>query len=127
MRLSEIEIQALLEAPPFQLPLVGGELFDFLAKNPVCGDEVSGQLRITNGVVTDIYVKATGCVISKVAVYIWLTQIHGQSVASVSERPVDEIFTVLGDIIPIRQGCARLGATCVQATLQKINSAISLR
>jgi len=118
LKLSEDEILELLAHPPYATPLAHPTHL-FSKVNPSCGDIVEGQLCFDGGHLVGIFLKSTGCTLSKVAAILWCKQIEGKTLDEITQRPAEEIFTLIGDIIPMRRNCALLGVQSIQESLHR--------
>lgn len=87
--------------------------------NPSCGDLVSIQGTIAQGIITDCKFQAQGCVISCAAASLLLEKAHGASVQEVllytPRIMVDLVQIQLG---PTRLRCALLALEALQQGLQ---------
>jgi len=84
--------------------------------NPLCGDEVRIDLRVTDGVVSDIKFEGRGCAVSIAATSILTEMVEG--------RPLDEVKAITKDdlleeleipVSPARMKCALLGLKVLKA------------
>jgi nitrogen fixation NifU-like protein len=53
--------------------------------NPLCGDVVTVQARLTDGAIADIAFEARGCALSRAAASIMTTMVRGRSIADVQQ------------------------------------------
>ena len=53
--------------------------------NPLCGDVVTVQARVVDGVIHDIAFEGRGCALSRAAASIMTTMVHGRSIADSQE------------------------------------------
>ncbi|MHB1628723.1 MAG: Fe-S cluster assembly sulfur transfer protein SufU [Bacilli bacterium] len=60
---------------------VGDETLSVDLKNPTCGDEITLQMKIEEGLVTDVRFKGTGCSISMASASMMTEAIKGKPVA----------------------------------------------
>lgn len=86
--------------------------------NPLCGDEVNIDVRITDEIISDIAFDGRGCAISQASASILTELVKGQSVADAKALTKDDIIEELG--IPLsaaRMKCALLGLKALKAGL----------
>jgi len=77
--------------------------------NPLCGDELSIELEVDDGVVTDVRYNGRGCAISQAAASMLSETIVGRRVDELSSVGKDEVLEELGiPLSPIRLKCAML-------------------
>ncbi len=105
-------------------------------RNPTCGDEVKLQLRVDDGVVTEVGFTGQGCSISQASISMMTQQLAGMSVDDALElarrftrlmHGDDEVARdrSLGDLralqgvarFPVRVKCALLGFDALQEAL----------
>jgi nitrogen fixation NifU-like protein len=118
LKLSEDEILELLAHPPYTSPLAHGT-HHFSKVNQSCGDKVEGELCIEDRRLVGICLRSTGCTLSKVAAMLWCKHIEGKTIDDISTLASDEIFSLVGDIIPMRRNCALLGVEAISQALHK--------
>ncbi|MHB1681797.1 MAG: Fe-S cluster assembly sulfur transfer protein SufU [Bacilli bacterium] len=64
---------------------IGGETLSIDLKNPTCGDEITLQMKIEDGLVTDVRFTGTGCSISLASASMMTEAIKGKPVAEAME------------------------------------------
>ena len=90
------------------------------SKNPLCGDEITVQLRITGGSVSEVGFSGSGCAISQASMSILSDEMKGKNIDDVLSMGQDDIVELLG--IPIgvvRMKCAMLGLRVTQEAIKK--------
>ena len=87
--------------------------------NPLCGDVISVQLRITpTGTVEEAWFEGDGCCISQASASMLMEQIEGKSRAQLKEFGADEMLQLFGPrLTPNRQKCCLLSWRVVQSAL----------
>lgn len=86
--------------------------------NPFCGDEVTIELKVTDGVVVDAAFDGRGCAISQASASMIMEEIVGMSVADLKEWGKENILDLLGiEIGPVRLKCALLPLKALKAGL----------
>ena len=78
--------------------------------NPLCGDRIKVQLKITDGKVTKVAFDGEGCAISQAAMSMLSEKLIGMTPAEIKAMENQEIYDMLGvEISPGRVKCALLG------------------
>ncbi|RLT43707.1 MAG: SUF system NifU family Fe-S cluster assembly protein [Chloroflexi bacterium] len=86
--------------------------------NPFCGDEVTIELKVADGVVVDAAFDGRGCAISQASASMIMEEIVGMTVADLKEWGKEEILDLLGiEIGPVRLKCALLPLKALKAGL----------
>lgn len=87
--------------------------------NTTCGDEITMQLLVKNGLVKDVKFNGTGCVISLVSASMLTDKIKGLSLQQVKKLTKEDILKMLGvNITPGRIKCAMLGLEAAKKALR---------
>lgn len=91
-------------APPIEAPAL-----EFHDLNPLCGDELTVQLAISDGRVADVRFSGHGCAISQAAASMASDEVKGMRVEDVLRLDRSFILDLLGiDISATRMKCALL-------------------
>jgi nitrogen fixation NifU-like protein len=91
--------------------------------NPLCGDRIALDLRILDGVVTEVAWQGQGCAISQASASLLSDEIEGQSVERVAALTPDDVLDLLGiEISPARLKCALLSLDTVSHALERLSS-----
>ncbi len=78
--------------------------------NPLCGDQIRMQLKVDQGVVTDVKFSGKGCAISQASASMLTERIKGMKLADVAKLSKDVVLEDVGiGISPTRMKCAMLG------------------
>lgn len=86
--------------------------------NPLCGDRITLQIGIRNGVVERVGFTGRGCAISQASASLLTDEIKGKPVADVAAFRADDLLDLLGiEISPARLKCAMLSLDTLQAAL----------
>lgn len=86
--------------------------------NPFCGDEVTIELKVDDGVVVDAAFDGRGCAISQASASMIMEEIVGMSVDDLKEWGKEDILELLGiEIGPVRLKCALLPLKALKAGL----------
>ena len=93
--------------------------------NPLCGDRITMQLGIRDGVVAEIAFTGRGCAISQASASLLTDEIMGMPVEKAEAFRADDLLELLGiDISPARLKCAMLSLeTLEHALAEKPDSA----
>ncbi len=86
--------------------------------NPFCGDEITIELKIQDGVVVDAAFDGRGCAISQASASMMMEEIVGKSVEELKHWGKEEILEMLGiEVGPVRIKCALLPLKVLKAGL----------
>lgn len=86
--------------------------------NPLCGDKIRMDLRISNGVVEDVKFKGRGCAISQASASLLTEAIKGKKIGEIDAIGKDEVLENLGiSISAARLKCALLGLKVLKQAL----------
>ena len=87
--------------------------------NSMCGDEITVQINVKNGIVKDVKFNGSGCVISIVASSLLTDKIKGMNVSDIKKLNKEDIIKLLQvKITPIRIKCALLSLEAVKGALE---------
>ena len=89
--------------------------------NPLCGDELSIELQVDDGVVTDVRYNGRGCAISQAAASMLSDTIKGRRVDELAGVGKDDVLEELGiPLTPIRLKCAMLSVGVLKVALNQL-------
>jgi nitrogen fixation NifU-like protein len=89
--------------------------------NPLCGDELSVELEVEDGVVTDIRYNGRGCAISQAAASMLSDVVKGKTVEQLSDIGREDVLEELGiSLSPIRLKCAMLSVGVLKVALSDL-------
>jgi nitrogen fixation NifU-like protein len=95
----------------------------FEGANPLCGDRITMQVAVQDGVVTDIGFTGRGCAISQASASLLTDEVKGKAVADVSAIQAVDLLDLLGiEISPARLKCAMLSFDSLQHLLADIGA-----
>lgn len=84
--------------------------------NPFCGDEITINLKVKDGIVVDAAFDGRGCAISQASASMMMEEIIGKSIDELKEWGKEEILDMLGiEIGPVRLKCALLPLKALKA------------
>jgi nitrogen fixation protein NifU and related proteins len=88
------------------------EHFDAEAEdlNPLCGDQIRIELKLDDGVVSEVRFSGKGCAISQASASMLTERIKGMKLSDVAKLSKDVVLEDVGiGISPTRMKCAMLG------------------
>ena len=89
------------------------------AHNTVCGDEITVQLLVKDGVVQDVKFSGSGCVIAIVASSMLTDKIKDMKVKDVLSMKPEEVLSMLkAKLSPARMKCALLALDAAKGALK---------
>ena len=90
--------------------------FHYYDTNPFCGDEITIELKVEDGVVVDAAFNGNGCAISQATASMMMEEIVGLSVDELKTWDKEYILEMLGiEIGPVRLKCALLPLKALKA------------
>ena len=91
--------------------------------NPLCGDRITMQLGVKDGVVEEIGFTGRGCAISQAWASLLTDEVKGKPVDAVAGIEATDVLDLLGiDISPARLKCAMLSFESLQHLLADIGA-----
>jgi nitrogen fixation NifU-like protein len=89
--------------------------------NPLCGDRITMQLHVNDGVVDAVGFTGRGCAISQASASLLTDEIKGKPVDSVAGFQATDLLELLGiEISPARLKCAMLSFESLQHLLDEV-------
>jgi nitrogen fixation protein NifU and related proteins len=86
--------------------------------NPLCGDKIRMDLKIRDGVITDVKFKGRGCAISQASASLLTEDIKGKTLADINKISKEDVLANVGiNISPARLKCALLGLKVLKMAL----------
>jgi nitrogen fixation protein NifU and related proteins len=93
--------------------------------NPLCGDKIRMDLKVRDGIVTDVKFRGRGCAISQASASLLTEQIKGKPLAAISKIGKEDVLANMGiDISAARLKCALLGLKVLKQALALKYSAV---
>jgi len=92
--------------------------------NPLCGDRITLQIGVHDGVVERIGFTGRGCAISQASASLLTDEIKGKPLTEAAAFRADDLLDLLGiEISPARLKCAMLSHETLQSALGEVESA----
>ncbi|HTK44867.1 MAG TPA: SUF system NifU family Fe-S cluster assembly protein [Patescibacteria group bacterium] len=86
--------------------------------NPLCGDRITMQVRVSGDQIAAIGFTGRGCAISQASASLLTDEIKGKSVESAAGMQASDVLDLLGiEISPARMKCALLSLETLQGAL----------
>ena len=86
--------------------------------NPLCGDRITMQLRVSGEQIAAVGFTGRGCAISQASASLLTDEIKGKPVESAAGMQASDVLDLLGiDISPARMKCALLSHETLQGAL----------
>jgi nitrogen fixation NifU-like protein len=107
---------------PHNFGVIEGPTVTQEVSNPLCGDRLTLQLRLADGVVASVGFTGRGCAISQASASLLTDEIKGKPVASAAGMSGQDVLDLLGiEISPARMKCAMLSLETLQGALASGN------
>ena len=91
--------------------------------NPLCGDRITMQLGVKDGVVEQVGFTGRGCAISQASASLLTDEVKGKPLETVADIRADDLLELLGiEISPARLKCAMLSFDSLQHLLSDIGA-----
>ena len=105
---------------PHNFGVIEDATASFEGSNPLCGDRITIQLGIHDGIVERIGFTGRGCAISQASASLLTDEVKGKTVAEVEAFRADDLLDLLGiDISPARLKCAMLSHETLHKALDE--------
>ena len=110
---------------PHHFGVLDAPTASFEGANPLCGDRITMQIGVRDGVVKEIAFTGRGCAISQASASLLTDEIMGMPVDKAEAFRADDLLELLGiEISPARLKCAMLSLeTLEHALAEKPDSA----
>jgi nitrogen fixation NifU-like protein len=103
---------------PHNFGVLEGATVSQEGSNPLCGDRLTLQLRLSDGVISAVGFTGRGCAISQASASLLTDEIKGKPVATVAAIGAGDVLDLLGiEISPARMKCAMLSLETLQGAL----------
>jgi len=108
---------------PHNFGVIDAPTASFEGSNPLCGDRITLQIGVEDGVVKRVVFTGRGCAISQASASLLTDEIKGKPVADVEAFRADDLLDLLGiDISPARLKCAMLSHETLQKALSEADA-----
>jgi len=95
----------------------------FEGSNPLCGDRITMQLAVRDGVVREIGFTGRGCAISQASASLLTDEVKGKTLDEVAGVQAVDLLELLGiEISPARLKCAMLSFDSLQHLLADVGA-----
>jgi len=109
---------------PHNFGVIDDPTASFEGSNPLCGDRITLQLGVKDGVVERVGFTGRGCAISQASASLLTDEIKGKPLADVAAFRADDLLDLLGiEISPARLKCAMLSHDSLQHVLKDLGAA----
>ena len=89
--------------------------------NPLCGDELSVELKVEDGIVTDVRYNGRGCAISQASASTLSDVVMGKPLDQLAGISKEDVLEELGiPLSPIRLKCAMLSVGVLKVALSQL-------
>ena len=104
---------------PHNFGVLDGATISQEGANPLCGDRITLQLRVRDGVIDGVGFTGRGCAISQASASLLTDEIKGKQVDAASAMGADTVLDMLGiEISPARMKCAMLSLETLHGALE---------
>ena len=96
---------------------------EYEGSNPLCGDRITLQVRVRDGVLETVGFTGRGCAISQASASLLTDEIKGKPLTQVAGFRADELLDLLGvEISPARLKCAMLSHDTLRHVLDELGA-----
>ena len=89
--------------------------------NPLCGDRITMQLRLSGGKIAAVGFTGRGCAISQASASLLTDDIKGKEIDDAAKLTADHVLELLGiEVSPARLKCALLSLDTLQHALHDV-------
>ena len=100
---------------PHNFGVIDEPTASFEGSNPLCGDRITMQIGVRDGVVERVGFTGRGCAISQASASLLTDEIKGKPVSEIEKLASNDVLDLLGiDISPARLRCAILSLDTLQ-------------
>lgn len=99
--------------------------YSFEDTNPLCGDEIRIDLRVRDGVVSEVAFSGRGCAVSQASASMLTELVEGRPLEEVKAISKDDLLEELGvPVSPARMKCALLSLKVLKAGIYGVSQEI---
>ena len=104
---------------PHNFGVLDGATVSQEGANPLCGDRITLQLRVRDGVIDGVGFTGRGCAISQASASLLTDEIKGKQVDTANAMGAESVLDMLGiEISPARMKCALLSLETLHGALE---------
>ncbi len=108
---------------PHNFGVIAAPSVSLEGSNPLCGDRITLQLRVEDGVLREVAFTGRGCAISQASASLLTDEIKGKPLADVEGFRADDLLDLLGiEISPARLKCAMLSHDTLRKALDELGT-----
>ncbi|HJP88817.1 MAG TPA: SUF system NifU family Fe-S cluster assembly protein [Candidatus Limnocylindrales bacterium] len=108
---------------PHNFGVLDGATLSQEGANPLCGDRITLQLRVRDGVIDGVGFTGRGCAISQASASLLTDEIKGKQVDTANAMGAENVLEMLGiEISPARMKCAMLSLETLHGALEPGNA-----
>ena len=108
---------------PHNFGVLDNPTASYEGSNPLCGDRITLQIGVRDGVVDRVGFTGRGCAISQASASLLTDDVRGKPVAEVAAYRADELLDLLGiEISPARLKCAMLSLETLQRAVAELEA-----
>lgn len=108
---------------PHNFGIIEAPSASYEGSNPLCGDRITLQLAVRDGLVERVGFTGRGCAISQASASLLTDEIKGRPLAEVEAFRADDLLDLLGiDISPARLKCAMLSHDTLRHALGELDA-----
>ena len=97
--------------------------FSYEDTNPLCGDEIRIDMRVNDGIVSDVAFSGRGCAISQASASMLTEMVKGQPLEEVRKLTKEDLLEELEiPLSPARLKCALLSLKVLKAGIYGVSS-----
>jgi nitrogen fixation NifU-like protein len=94
--------------------------------NPLCGDRITLQVRVHDGVIDGVGFTGRGCAISQASASLLTDEVKGKSIDDAAHMGSADVLELLGiEISPARLKCALLSLETLQLALEDVPKGVA--
>ncbi|MHB8673154.1 MAG: iron-sulfur cluster assembly scaffold protein [Candidatus Limnocylindrales bacterium] len=108
---------------PHNFGIIEAPSASYEGSNPLCGDRITLQLAVRDGLIERVGFTGRGCAISQASASLLTDEIKGRPLAEVEAFRADDLLDLLGiDISPARLKCAMLSHDTLRHALGELDA-----
>lgn len=109
---------------PHNFGILDAPTVSYEGSNPLCGDRITLQIAVHDGMVERVGFTGRGCAISQASASLLTDEIKGRPLAEVEAFRADDLLDLLGiEVSPARLKCAMLSHDTLRHALDELDDA----